>query len=121
MFEGNPDTTNIRERFLYKHPTETNTAQAPGSTSAPGLPVEQAQQQQPAPSQPAQATMPDIQSVPAVQTEQSNPAFATPSTTDPNATLPEQVQSLPSVPAVNGTAQPEINEQNRDTEMSNAT
>jgi len=130
LFEGNPDTTNIRERFLYKHEISTPAVQAPSITPAANPPVEQEQepepeepeeQQQANPSQPPQTTTSEGHALPTAPMETSGPTSTTTPTTMPIAMGAEQGQDLPPASSVNGIAQPGSEEQNQDTEMSNAT
>lgn len=115
-FEGNPDATNIRERFVYKHQISSQPAQPESSTTLPPpTAVTTGQQHQVVTAQVA---------APAVETTPSE--IAVPATADPSQVArvevaqTEQVQPESST-AVNGTTAhvaPEV--QPQDTEMSNA-
>lgn len=126
MFEGNPDATNIRERFLYDHETNTSSGRALSVGPASTPPTQQPHDQVTL-SEPPHAITADAQPAPAAQTEpvtMASPtaptALITP-TTGATAIEAGQGQSLPSVLAVNGTADPGNDDGNQDTEMSNAT
>lgn len=122
MFEGNPDTTNIRERFLYKHEPQPNTDHAQNSVPAPTPIVDREQQQQ----QPAtedqgpQVAMSGLAPVPASQSEPITLVSDTTPVTDTIVSEVEQGQGLPSTAQVNGTPQPGNDERVQDTEMANA-
>lgn len=118
LFEGNPDTTNIQERFRYKHE-----AKPPATLAQNVEPPQTSSAQQPAPVSQVTETVNHAvsTSTPEVTVAQSQPTIA------PNATMSESTvepasESTPApTPAVNvngttdGTPAPV-----QDTEMSNA-
>lgn len=128
LFEGNPDTTNIRERFVYKHEPRPNTDQAQNSVPAPTPTVDQEQQQPQQQQQQQPATddqgppvaMSGLAPVPASQSEPITLVSETAPAIDTSISEAEQGQGLPSTAQVNGTPQPGTDARVQDTEMSNA-
>jgi len=123
MFEGNPDTTNIRERFLYKHEPRPNTDQSQNSVPAPTAIVDQEQQQQQQPAtgdEGPQVAMSGLAPVPASQSEPITLVPDTTPVTDTIVSEVEQGQGLPTTAQVNGTPQPGNEVRVQDTEMANA-
>ena len=113
-FEGNPDTTNIRERFVYKHEINSRAAPPEPAVAAPPAEVITAQQHQVSVDQVATS---------GAETAQSDaiPALTdTIQTTRTEVEPTEQVQSENAI-EVNGTAVHVGTEApSQDTEMSNA-
>lgn len=113
-FEGNPDTTNIRERFLYKHEISSRAAPPEPAAAAPPAEVITGQQYQVAV---------DRVTTIGAETAQSD---ALPALTDPSQATRIEVEPTEQVESenateVNGTAAHVATEApSQDTEMSNA-
>ncbi|KAJ9656893.1 hypothetical protein H2198_004646 [Neophaeococcomyces mojaviensis] len=120
LFEGNPDSTSIKERFLYNHDNATKSGQGQGSGDVPV---------QSSGNTVAQNTLDQSQGTPAPidqQTPQAttqNEVSAQPVAGDESVTSPDMTPGHSSAIGVNGTAQAEQALQapsTQDAEMSNA-
>lgn len=120
LFEGNPDTTNIQEKFRYKHE-----ANPPRTLVQQNAPAQSAPVQPPAPSPQIEQNTPQTVVVPDVQPAQTPAVEAASANNDIGAMedIPQSAPETTSTPApatnVNGTAD-NPPDQVQDTEMSNA-
>jgi len=120
LFEGNPDSTNIKERFAYNHDSATKPGQGHGSGNAPAQNSSSLAAQDTV-NQPQTTPIPVSQQTPQETTQSDVPAQLT--TGNENAALQSSIPEHSSATDVNGVAHSEQAHPalpNQDAEMSNA-
>lgn len=118
LFEGNPDSTNIRERFVYRHEisSATGQAQSDGQAATSAIPQPQEVSSQSWPEATAES-----QPEASATGEQNHQNLEARPVATVNEAVDAPVQDLPTTTGVNGAVGPSEGEQNQDTEMSNTT
>ncbi|KAK5084330.1 hypothetical protein LTR05_005406 [Lithohypha guttulata] len=109
-FEGNPDSTNIRERFLYKHEPDARQSQTAASSTSDNTANADTV------TQPPEASSVDVQ--PSVTEQPPQDTHTDALATSTVASNIDQIE--PESTTVNGAAQAEGTDHSKDADMSNA-